>query len=428
MSAPTSSAPTTSPTDDALGRTQGTVLMWSMGAGFAALYTAYAGLVVVLLPTQIQNLDAAAKESNLALVTMTSSIVTLFAQPIIGALSDRTRGRLGRRTPWMLLGAVGAALSLLAISHATTLLWLTLLWVAVQVLLNVVQAPLTAVLPDRLSPNRFGMVSAFVGFGSNLGATLGVILAARYAGRLGLGYGVIAAIVLVVVLAFILLNRDRTRPAAPEAFSWRAFLAGFWVSPRKHPDFAWAFLARMTFILGYWGVATYQRYALQDYVGLDTKAVNNAQSVMSVLALVGTLVAALPAAKISDRTGRRKIFVIGAAVLLALSVAVPLVSPTLPAMYAFALVSGMGFGTYMSLDLALMTEVLPEGSAAGKDLGLLNIATNVPQALGPIIASALITSFAVGADKMPGYRVLFGFAIAVVLISALAIRPIKSVK
>jgi len=328
----------------------------------------------------------------------------------------------------MLLGVVGAALSLLAISHATTLLWLTLLWVAVQVLLNVIQAPLTAVLPDRLTHNRFGMVSAFVGFGSNLGATLGVLLAARYAGRLGLGYGVIAAIVLVTVLAFVLLNRDRTRPGPAEAFSWRDFLTGFWVSPREHPDFAWAFVARMTFILGYWGVATYQRYALQDYVGLDTKAVNNAQSVMSVLALIGTLAAALPAAKISDRTGRRKIFVIGASVLLAVSVAIPLASPTLPAMYAFALVSGMGFGTYMSLDLALMTEVLPKGSAAGKDLGLLNIATNVPQALGPIIASALITSFAVGADKTPGYRVLFGFAIAAVLISAVAVRPIKGVK
>jgi predicted RNA-binding Zn ribbon-like protein len=125
--------------------------MWSMGAGFAALYTAYAGLVVVLLPAQIQNLDAAAKESNLALVTMTSSIVTLFAQPIIGAISDRTRGRLGRRTPWMLFGAVGATLSLLAISHATTLLWLTLMWVAVQVLLNVIQAPLTAVMADRVA-------------------------------------------------------------------------------------------------------------------------------------------------------------------------------------------------------------------------------------------------------------------------------------
>ena len=428
MSASTSSAPATRRTDDTLGRSRSTVLMWSMGAGFSALYTAYAGLVVVLLPAQIQNLDAAAKESNLALVTMTSSIVTLFVQPVVGAVSDRTRGRLGRRTPWMLFGGVGGALSLLVISHATTLLWITLMWVTVQVLLNVIQAPLTAVMADRVAPSRFGMVSAFVGLGSNLGVALGVVVAARFAGRLGLGYGVLAAIVLVTVLAFVLLNRDRTRPEAPETFSWRGFLTGFWVSPRKHPDFAWAFVARMTFILGYWGVTTYQRYALQDYVGLGAKAVDNAQSLMSVLALVGTLACALPAAKISDRTGRRKVFVVGASVLLTLSMAIPLVSPTLPAMYAYALISGMGFGTYMSLDMALMTEVLPKGSAAGKDLGLLNIATNVPQALGPIIASVLITSFATGTDKVPGYRVLFGFAMVVVLISALAIRPIKGVK
>ncbi|MGH1555608.1 MFS transporter [Streptomyces sp. L7] len=288
MSASTSSAPATSRKDDTLGRSQVNVLMWSMGAGFAALYTAYAGLVVVLLPTQIQNLDAAAKESNLALVTMTSSIVTLFAQPIIGAVSDRTRGRLGRRTPWMLFGAVGAVLTLLAISHATTLLWLTLLWVAVQVLLNVVQAPLTAVMADRVAPRRFGIVSAFVGLGSNLGATLGVILAARYAGRLGLGYwrhrgrrpG----------------DGPRLRPPQPRPHPPRApgalLLAGvphrLLVSPRRHPDFAWAFVARMTFILGYWGVATYQRYALQDYVGLDGDAVDSAQQLMSVLALVGS--------------------------------------------------------------------------------------------------------------------------------------------
>lgn len=133
-----------------------------------------------------------------------------------------------------------------------------------------------------------------------------------------------------------------------------------------------------------------------------------------------------PAAKISDRTGRHRIFVVGVSVLLELSMAIPLVSPTLPAMYAYELVSGMGFGTYMSLDMALMTEVLPKGAAAGKDLGILDIATNVPRALGPIIATLLITSFTAGSDKLPGCRVLFAFAMAAVLISALAIRPTKA--
>ncbi|MER8047589.1 MFS transporter [Streptomyces sp. NPDC094032] len=405
-----------------------TTLLWSMLAGFTTLYLAYSGLLSVLLPIQVEAIAPDSKEAGLAMVTMTSSIVTLFVQPIAGALSDRTRGRFGRRTPWMALGAIASTLALLAIGQATGLLWLTVMWVAVQVLLNVIQAPMTAILADRVPAERLGMFSAFIGVGGQIGITLGIVIGARFASDVSIGYAVFAACVLVVTLGFVLLNKDTPVTEEPAPFELGAFLKGFWVSPRKHPDFAWAFLARVVFVLGFWGVLMYQRYALTDYVGLEGPAVDRAQSLMAVLTLVGTFAGSLPAAKLSDRTGRRKIFVGGAALVLAASMVVPLISPTTTAMYVYALLAGVGFGTYMSLDMALMTEVLPAGDSAGRDLGILNIATNVPQALGPLVAAGIIGLFSDGADKAPGYRALFVFAIAVVFVGALAIKPIKSVK
>lgn len=63
------------------------------------LFATYGGLVSILLPTHVALIDEANKVANLAIVTTTSFIFTLLAQPIAGALSDRTRSKFGRRIP-----------------------------------------------------------------------------------------------------------------------------------------------------------------------------------------------------------------------------------------------------------------------------------------------------------------------------------------
>jgi MFS family permease len=84
-------------------------------------------------------------------------------------------------------------------------------------------------------------------------------------------------------------------------------------------------------------------------------------------------------------------------------------------------VSGLGFGFYTACDTALMTEVLPrDAAAAGKDLGILNIATNLPQALSTAAGGILISVL--------GYRSLFVCGIVFVLLAVVALRPIKSVR
>ncbi|CAM5371636.1 MFS transporter [Leifsonia shinshuensis] len=143
---------------------------------------------------------------------------------------------------------------------------------------------------------------------------------------------------------------------------------------------------------------------------------------ISVASLVTTVVSVSLAGWLSDKLGRRKVFIYLASVLMVVGLAMPLLMPTITGMLLMSAINGFGFGLYMACDTALMTEVLPGGGvSAAKDLGILNVATNIPQALSPAIAALLI-------GVLGGYPALFVFAMVCVAVAALVLIPIKSVR
>ncbi|PIJ03020.1 MFS transporter, partial [Leucobacter sp. OLES1] len=141
------------------------LLLPSLLASSLTLFATYGGLIAILLPTQIALLDERNKVANLAVVTTVSFVFTLFAQPIAGALSDRTRSRYGRRIPWMVLGALVGGVLLLGLGSLTDLFWITVFWVVIQVALNFLQAPLTTITADRFPRSQRGGASAMIGLG-----------------------------------------------------------------------------------------------------------------------------------------------------------------------------------------------------------------------------------------------------------------------
>jgi MFS family permease len=386
------------------------------------MFASYAGLGQVLLPNQLAAIDAAHKVENLTLISSASFVFTLLTQPIIGTFSDRTRSRMGRRAPWIMIGGAVGGILLIGIGSLTSVFWVGLFWIVLQVSLNAVQGPFTAVIPDRYPRSRRGVASAMFGIGTSIGLTIGVVAAGQLAAHLGIAYAVFGALILVVVLLFVLLNRDySSKDVAAEHLTARSLFAGLWISPRKNPDFAWAFAARFFFILGYFMVLFFELYLLTDYVGLSLQSANVTIGVLALVSLATTLPAVLVGGLISDRIGRRKVFIYIASALVAVGFVIPLLVPTVAGMAIMSAVSGIGFGLYTSCDTALMTEVLPrEGAAAGKDLGILNIATNLPQALSTVAGGVLIS--------LLGYQALFICGVVFVLIAVVALRPIRSVR
>ena len=397
-------------------------LMPSLAVLALVMFASYAGLGQVLLPNQLASLDAAHKVTDLAVISTVSFVFTLIAQPIIGTFSDRTRSRMGRRAPWIVIGGAVGGLLLVGIGSLSSIVWVAVFWVTIQVALNAVQGPFTAIIPDRYPRSRRGVASAMFGIGTSIGLTLGVVAAGQLAEKLGLAYAIFGGLILVATLLFVLLNRDfSSRDVAVGKLSMRALVSGLWVSPRKNPDFAWAFAARFLFMLGYFMVLFFELYLLTDYVGLSLPAANSAIGALALVSLCATLPAVIIGGVVSDRIGRRKVFVYIASAMVAVGFLVPLLVPTLTGLTIMCAVSGVGFGFYTACDTALMTEVLPrEATAAGKDLGILNIATNLPQALSTGVGGVLIAAI--------GYRALFVFGIVFVLLAVVALRPIKSVR
>lgn len=368
-------------------------------------------------------IDANNKITNLAIVTTVSFIFTLFAQPVVGAFSDRTRARLGRRAPWMIIGASVAAIALLGLGGMTNVIWITVFWVVIQVALNALQGPLSAIVPDRFPTSKRGAASAMVGMGMMIGSAVGVVSAGQFASNFGLGYTVFGVGVLIVTVLFVVFTRDNSSVnMVVEPFSWKDFLSGFWINPKTSPDFAWAFAARFFFILGYFVIAAYNFYILTDYVGLGMEEAAVTAGLLAMAGMVPTIISIVLTGFLSDKLGRRKIFIYAATVVMVIGLSVPLFMPTVTGMLIMSVINGFGFGLYMASDTALMTEVLPGGGVnAGKDLGILNVATNIPQAMSPAVAAVLIASFG-------GFPALFIFGMVSVVIAAIVLIPIKSVR
>jgi MFS family permease len=386
-----------------------------------ALTGLWAGIltpVQLLLPQQVEALDAASKVGNLGLVHGIGAAIAIVANPLFGALSDRTTGRFGRRHPWTVGGVVVGALSLGFLSGQTTLAGVIVGWILVEASLNAVLAALTAALPDRVPVSQRGVASAWSGIAQPLGPLLGLVLATFVLVTVSLGYLGLAVLLVVGALPFVLLTPDE-RLAERPAFSWRGFLAGFWVSPRRHPDFAWAWGTRFLVQLANAFILLYLYYFLQDAVGYPDPS--GGVLVLTGCYVVTLILAAMATGWLSDRSGgRRKVFVLWSGVVMTLAAALIAVFPVWPVAIASALILGFGYGAYQAVDLALITQVLPTASDRAKDLGVINIANAAPQVLAPAIAAPVIT-------YLGGYPSLYALTGLVALLGCVFVYRIRSV-
>jgi MFS family permease len=410
--------------DPSLKRNQW-LLLTGLALVFFTLLALYCAVLSVLLPNQIELIDRAHKAGDLAVVFAITSIFSTLTTPIAGALSDRTRTRWGRRTPWIVLGSIGGAACLAAVSQIHELWSITVFWVGATVGLNCMQSALTTVVADRFPPQERGKVSGFVGGGMTAGGTVGIVLAGHLAWNITLAYLVFALAIAVVCVGFVVINPEPPLTAAtPGRFDLGGFLKSFWVDPRQHPDFAWAFCGRFTIYMGYQGIVTYLLYILQDYISLSIDQSNRMIASLSTVTFFALVIAGFGSGLLSDAIGRRKPLVFAAGLLMTAAMTVPLLTASIDAMYAYAVLIGIGYGAFMSVDMALMTQVLPktDGESTGKDLGILTTAVNIPQILSPVWAAWLLSMF------HNDYRALFISAIAFVFCGTFLVLPIKSVR
>ncbi|MEU6583367.1 MFS transporter [Nocardia sp. NPDC046763] len=384
-------------------------------AANAAMYALYIGVGGVLLPLQIEHIDAASKIANLGLVGGVAAIFATVFNPVAGALSDRS----GRRNPWILGGGLAAVAAMALLGSVRTVLLVAMAWCLGQAVMNIYQAALTSVVPDRIPRERRGRASAAVGLGLPVGSTVGVLLASAFSDHYRTGYLALGALVAGAAVLFASAARDdRLAPKRP--IPLRDQVATFLNVLREH-DFRWAFIGRALLVLGYFAVTGYQLYILQDHIrlpgGLEP---STAVAILTPISAVAMAVSTVAGGVLSDRLDRRKLFVGLSAALAAGAQLIPLCTPTWPGMLAFAAVNGLAFGCFMAVDTALVTMVLPKAEDAARDMGVLNIANAGPQIIGPFVASAVVS--------FGGYPPLFLVGGLLSVLGAVAVVPIRAVR
>lgn len=383
--------------------------------------------VTVSLALKIEQLVPEDQQAAaLGTVLSVAAFVALVANPVIGRLSDRTTSRWGRRRPWMVGGAAVLLVGLLLIAVAGSVPVVMVGWMFGQLGGNMVLAPLLTTIADQVPQQQRGTVSANVGVMQNVGILVAAYIANWFVHDMLMLFLVPGALAAVTVLAYCFVLPDRqVRVHPPEGGGLKATLMTFWVDPRRHPDFGWAWISRFMIILASFLFVTFRLFFLRDRVELTSEEAVQAITVGLLLYTGALVVTAKIGGWLSDRTGRRKIFVIIAAVSFALGTYLLVHVTTVPQFYWVEVLLGAGYGMYYAVDMALVVDVLPNPDDCAKDLGVMNIANALPQSLAGVVGAFLLSVGVSGADN---YTLLYTVAAVIALLGAAAIIPIRKVR
>jgi MFS family permease len=358
--------------------------------------------IQVLLPEQVQSLHRADKAALFSVVMAAGAIASLIANPVVGARSDRTTHPRSRRHPWTLTGAVTGAIGLAILAAAPDIPVMVLGWCVAQIGLGGMLATLASALPDRVPASQRGTIGGLIGISQMLGTVLGALIVILIVTGISAGYLTCGLLVVAGAAVFVRKTPDEKLPAehkpatpVPEA------LKQLWISPKRYPDFGWAWLTHFLVNLGNDLGTLYLLYFLTDQVKYHDP--QNGLLILMALYAVALAIAGVVCGSASDKSGRRRPYIVGAAGACGLAALLLVISPTWSLALVAAPLLGFGFGTYWAAAPAVLTAVLPAAADRAKDLGVLNIGYSLPLVIAPVIAGVVL-------GLMHSYPALFALA------------------
>ncbi|MBP2335594.1 MFS family permease [Saccharothrix coeruleofusca] len=394
----------------------------------AALLTSQFGVYIavitplqLLLTLRLTGLaeDHAAATDAFGVVTGLGAVVVLVFTPIAGRISDRTPFALGRRRTWILFGSLSGAVTLVALGETTAVWQVVLLWCLVKALFSFQQSATAAVLADQVPARRRGLASGLLGLVIPFAPMLGLVIVNALPAGSASQWQAIAVIAAAAGIAAVLLIREgRPAPGGRERDGLGVVLRTFWLNPRRHPAFGWAWLVRFLITATYAAGSYVSLYLIQRF-GVGQAEVGGLVLLWSVIHVPAAVVASLGAGYLSDALRRQKPFVAVSAFIGVVSMLLLAFAPSTTVVFVTAGVMGIGMGTFLAVDMAMCVRVLPDGANAGKDLGIVNIANTLPQSLVPLAAPLLL--------GLGGYTAFFGFLALLGIAGALAVRRVPEI-
>ena len=412
------------PTEPASGKYIGWLLAAQLFFFIALLGPAIVGIGLKI--TDLVHQGAIPENGAIAAASVVGGVGAVFAavaNVVFGRVSDRTTSRWGRRRIWIVLGSIVMTFAFFIMATAPNLAMTTVGWAIAQCGANMTLAPFIATIADQVPKFQRGSITAALGIAQNVGILGGTYVAEFFQTNMlamFVGPSILAIVVLVI---FAVVLPDKVLPVKPPRMTLREWGETFWVDPIKHRDFALAWWSRFFITLASYMFTTFRFFYINLHLVVPEGEVARVISTSVLIYTIALVASAWAAGKLSDKIGRRKIFVWTSTVLFALCTVALAFLQTELHYYMIEAVMGFAFGIYVGVDLALVVDVLPNPDDSGKDLGVFNIANSVPQTLGPVLSGILVY-----VGTYPNFELALFVAGGACLLGALVIFPIKGVR
>jgi len=387
------------------------------------IQTIWGGLNITIIPGRLDDLSRDTQGTLLAIIMIAGAIAPIIIQPTIGVISDYTVTRWGRRKPYIVIGSLLDVVFLAGIAFNNDFVSLVAFYFLLQVSSNFAQGPFQGYVPDLVPAQQVGTASGLMGLMLTLGtiagvgiATLGGILDNVPLGILALG--VVEVITMVVLIATV----DEGRAAPTRTRSWRQIALSAWGRDiLQQRDVLWLLLVRLLFLGAYNATLIAVGYFRRSH-GLSDADADATVFLATAIVGVSTAIAAIPGGRLSDRFGRRPV-IWAAAIIAGIGLLGVALAPTPELAIASWIPFGIGMGTFLSADWALMADVIPKHTA-GRYMGILNAGTAMAGPVFIIVAGPIQDLVAAGFGDAAGPRVAMGVAAGFVALSALALTRV----
>ncbi|HWS51840.1 MAG TPA: MFS transporter [Microbacterium sp.] len=376
--------------------------------------------------------DRLAPENDefLGYVVGAGAFVVIIFGPLLGVLSDRTRSRLGRRRPWIvvltLVGLVGLAVVAIAPNIAIVILG----WAITQLGFGVGGLIVAASMGDRLPESQRGKVAGLTGVATMLASIVGVAVAAALASNsllLFLVPGVIGAVLMLLFVAFV-KEPDTSAGVFTDKVTLKSVLGGYVYNVAKFADFSWNWLGRFLFNFGLTLATTFTTFLFASKLGIPVEELGGIIAISGLLGIVGTVGGAALSGFLSDRLKRRKSFIIFSGAVFAIGATVAAFAPDLTILLVGGFIMNFGLGVFSAVDQALYLDVLPEtDTQAGKFIAINQFSTSIPQFAAPLLAPVFLAIGVAGGDSNYSllYLVAGGFALIGGLVILLRVKGVR---
>lgn len=359
------------------------------------------------------------------LLSVPVAVISILIQPTIGSISDYTVSRWGRRKPYIVIGSLLDLVFLAGIAMADTVLILGAFVALLTFSTNIARGPFQGYVPDLIPDKQVGLASAMVGMMQIVGNVTGfvAVTVAVLIGRIELAILAVAIVELATMVAVVAKVGEGQPPKPREGRSWARIAGETWgTDVLRERSYVWLLISRLFFLMGGAMLVNYILTYLKQSHGLDQDAANATNLVMLVVIVVANVIAIVPSARISDRIGRKPVIYV-ACVVGGIGVTLAALAPEIPLAIVGGALFGASAGTFLAVDWALMTDIIPKASS-GRYMGLSNVATTASTlfavASGGLVLDAINASMGIGAGPRAAY--LLGAVFYVV--AAVTLRPV----